>query len=90
MEGRAQANTPHRLLLPGLQGSGKNKSSYFIATPRNECHKSLSLKFNFILDLALQIYTGHPWERCICNYNLKAIHSQGIGKEDNFYKSSLS
>jgi hypothetical protein len=34
MEGRAQANTTHRSLLPSLQGSGKKKSGYFIATPR--------------------------------------------------------
>jgi len=35
MEGRAQANTTHRSMLPSLQGSGKKiKSYYFIATLR--------------------------------------------------------
>jgi hypothetical protein len=49
MEGSAQANTTHCLLLPSLEGSGKKiKSGYFITKP----HTDLQLEWIFFpLDL---------------------------------------
>jgi len=47
MEGRAQANTTHRSLLPSLQGSGgKKKSGYFIATPRMSSVMIIDVEYN--------------------------------------------